>query len=94
MGFTFKPPIRAAIPNDQPITYVRAIREKFSENQDVQLIVTLTPGSTQREDRYNAIKKLCCCDLAVPSQMLRVSTVSDPKKANAVCQKVALQITW
>lgn len=33
----------------------------------LQLVVTIFP--TARDDRYNAIKKLCCVDCEIPSQV-------------------------
>ncbi|KAI1291821.1 Piwi-like protein 2 [Halotydeus destructor] len=91
MGFSFAPPNRQEVADDMASSYVNKIRENY--NSEVQLVVVMTPGASQREDRYNAIKKVCCCDIGVPSQVLRCNTVSDQRKARSVCQKIALQIT-
>lgn len=91
MGFQFCAPTKIEINDDLPATYCNSIRASFK--QEMQLVVIMTPGNSQREDRYNAIKKICCCDLAVPSQVLRCGTVCDERKARSVCQKVALQIS-
>jgi len=54
-----------------------------------QLVVAVFPSS--RDDRYNAIKKLCCVECPVPSQVIIAKTI-DPKKLRSVTQKIALQI--
>jgi len=52
--------------------------------------MTIFPSS--RDDRYNAIKKLCCVEYPVPSQVVMARTIGDQKKLRAVSQKIALQI--
>lgn len=93
MGFTFKNPRRIEIDRDGPMDYANAIKNAFSAGD--QVVVIITPGSSQKEDRYNAIKRLCCSDIAVPSQVIRANTLNDqnPVKFRSVCQKVAVQIS-
>jgi len=55
-----------------------------------QLVMTIFPSS--RDDRYNAIKKLCCVECPVPSQVIIAKTIGDPRKLRSVTQKIALQI--
>ena len=38
------------------------------------------------------MKKLCCVEKPVPSQVINLKTISNEKKVNSVVQKVALQI--
>jgi len=56
----------------------------------LQIIVAICP--TSRDDRYSAIKKTCCVDLPIPSQVIIGKTIGDPKKLRSVCQKIALQM--
>lgn len=56
----------------------------------VQMVVTIFP--TSRDDRYNAIKKLCCVECPVPSQVINARTISQQQKLRSVTQKIALQI--
>lgn len=90
MGFSFEVPRRVALTDDNVTSYVSAVRGAVTKT--TQMVMVLTPGSSMREDRYNAIKKICCCDLAVPSQVVRMATACDQKKARSVAQKVALQM--
>ena len=53
------------VPNDRTETYLQAIRTEIGPK--LQLVVTIFP--TSRDDRYSAIKKLCCIDSPVPSQV-------------------------
>ena len=53
------------IPNDRTDTYLNAIRQQIGSQ--LQLVVTIFP--TSRDDRYSALKKLCCIDSPIPSQV-------------------------
>ena len=48
--------------------------------------MTLVPQ--QKSDRYAAIKKLCCVENPVPSQVICLKTISNEKRLQAVAQKV------
>ena len=54
------------VPNDRTETYLQAIRREIGSH--LQLIVVIFP--TSRDDRYAAVKKLCCVEQPVPSQVL------------------------
>ena len=45
-----------------------------------------------KSDRYAAIKKLCCVEMPVASQVINLKTISNDKRLTSVVQKVALQI--
>ena len=51
--------------DDRTETYLRTIRENL--NSHVQCVVCIFP--TSRDDRYAAVKKLCCVESPVPSQV-------------------------
>ena len=53
------------MPNDRTETYLRGIRENLTP--EVQMVVIIFP--TSRDDRYSAVKKLCCVESPVPSQV-------------------------
>ena len=58
-------PIVLELPNDRTDTYIRAIREQVKPS--LQIVVVIFPS--QRDDRYSSIKKLCCVQNPVPSQV-------------------------
>ena len=51
--------------SDRTEEYIRVIRENCSEN--TQLVMMIMP--TSRDDRYNSVKKLLCCERPCPSQV-------------------------
>ena len=53
------------VPNDRTETYLQAIHSEIGPK--LQLVVTVFPTSS--DDRYCAVKKLCCIDSLVPSQV-------------------------
>ncbi|CAG2174239.1 unnamed protein product, partial [Oppiella nova] len=90
MGFTFADPDKHVARDETPTGYVNAI--KGSNASQCQIIVCMTPGSSQREDRYNAIKRLCYCELGIASQVVRSYTLTEAKM-RSVCQKIAIQMS-
>ena len=88
MGIQVAQPAMVELPNDRPETYVTNIRN--SVDPSVQLVCAVMP--TPRDDRYAAVKKLCCVEKPVPSQVINFKTISNEKKVSSVVQKVALQI--
>ena len=58
------------IANDRTDTYLKAIKQQIGSH--LQLVVTIFP--TSRDDRYSALKKLCCIDSPVPSQVIVLSS--------------------
>jgi len=88
MGMRVAQPDLTPLPNDRTETYLKAIRDVV--NPSVQIVVTIMP--TPRDDRYSAVKKLCCVEKPVPSQVINFKTISNEKKVSSVVQKVALQI--
>ena len=102
MGIQVAQPVMAELPNDRTETYVKVIRE--SVEPSVQLVCAIMP--TPRDDRYAAVKKLCCVEKPVASQVINFKTISNEKKVqlgeigavhhivqvSSVVQKVALKI--
>ncbi|KAL0126990.1 hypothetical protein PUN28_005374 [Cardiocondyla obscurior] len=81
-------PQQICLPNDKTETYLKQIRTSISN--DVEMIVIVFP--TNRTDRYSAVKKLCCVQSAVASQVIIAKTISKPPKLKSVTEKIALQI--
>ena len=51
-------PFSCQIPNDRTESYLQAINQNYSSS--LQMVVTIL--TTNRKDRYDAIKKLCCLE--------------------------------
>nr|ANZ54961.1 piwi 2 [Fimbriaphyllia ancora] len=88
MGIQVLDPLPVEMPNDRTETYLRNIRENLTP--EIQMVVIIFP--TSRDDRYSAVKKLCCVESPVPSQVINAKTISQQNKLRSVTQKTALQI--
>ncbi|XP_053690463.1 protein aubergine-like isoform X1 [Sabethes cyaneus] len=92
MRFQMQDPLVERIGNDSPAEYVAALSRLVE--RDPQLIMCLV--SNDKQDRYAAIKKKCCVDRGVPTQVIKARTIT-PKGGNvrtlmSVATKVAIQI--
>jgi aubergine-like protein len=88
MGIRVAQPTIVELTNDRTETYIKGIWD--SVEPKVQLMCVIMP--TPRNDRYVAVKKLCCVEKPVASQVINVKTICNKKKVSSVVQKVSLQI--
>ncbi|XP_062817111.1 piwi-like protein 2 isoform X2 [Anolis carolinensis] len=85
------PPIWSELKDDRIETYARAIKSLLSSENTIQLVVCIITGT--RDDLYGAIKKLCCVQSPVPSQVINARTITtQPAKLRSIAQKILLQI--
>ncbi|NXP75102.1 PIWL2 protein, partial [Ramphastos sulfuratus] len=96
MGMQVSSPASVELKDDRIETYAKTIRGILtpccaSPQDKVQLLLCLISGN--REDLYVAIKKLCCLQSPVPSQVINAQSLgSQFNKLRAVVHKVLLQI--
>lgn len=90
LSIVFQPPRIIKLPNDAVTTYVNYGKQEVKRSD--QMVVLLTPGKGQREDRYSACKRLYSCEMAVPCQFIRCGTIQDPRKLRSVVQKIVIQM--
>ncbi|ESO83925.1 hypothetical protein LOTGIDRAFT_210915 [Lottia gigantea] len=88
MGIMIHSPKERKLVDDRTETFIRTLREVITPT--TQMVVIICP--TSRDDRYSAIKKLCCCEQPVASQVINAKTISQPQKMRSVTTKIALQI--
>ncbi|XP_018355281.1 PREDICTED: protein argonaute-3 [Trachymyrmex septentrionalis] len=81
-------PKQVTLRDDRTETYLREIQNNLTDN--LELLVIIFP--TNRTDRYSAIKKLCCVQKAIPSQVILSKTISKSNKLKSITEKIALQI--
>ena len=74
--------------NDNPETLVGLLKSAIKP--DTQLVVVIV--SNKRKDRYDAIKRICCLEKPVPSQVITSQILDDDKKSKSVVTKVAIQM--
>lgn len=65
MGITASKPKVIVLDNDKTDTYASTLRQAL--NVQTQIVVCICP--TARDDRYSAIKKICCAESPIPSQV-------------------------
>ncbi|RMB90953.1 hypothetical protein DUI87_32551 [Hirundo rustica rustica] len=91
MGIQVGQPTVQELRDDRIETYVRSIQSSLGSQDKVQLLLCITPSG--RDDLYGAIKKLCCVQTPVPSQVITAQSLTGhPGKIRSVVQKVLLQI--
>ncbi|XP_008557727.1 piwi-like protein Ago3 [Microplitis demolitor] len=81
-------PIKVPLRNDSAQSYITEIRKLI--NPKLDMVIAVTP--TNRNDRYAAIKKLCCVESPVKSQVIMTKTISQENKIKSVTEKIALQM--
>uniref|UniRef100_A0A224X701 Putative translation initiation factor 2c eif-2c n=1 Tax=Panstrongylus lignarius TaxID=156445 RepID=A0A224X701_9HEMI len=88
LQFKIPPPNYEDLPDDRAGTYVQAIEKIISRNNP-QLIMCIVPNN--RPDRYSAIKKKCCVDRAVPSQVVLAKNLTT-KNVMSIATKIGIQV--
>ncbi|NXQ87196.1 PIWL2 protein, partial [Nyctibius grandis] len=91
MGMQVSRPSLVELKDDRIETYAKTIQSVLGSEDKVQLLLCII--SSSREDLYGAIKKLCCVQSPVPSQVINAQTLmGHPAKMRSVVQKILLQI--
>ncbi|CAH1965527.1 unnamed protein product [Acanthoscelides obtectus] len=88
MGCRINQPRPIKLPNDRTETYMTYCQENIDKN--TQIVVFICP--TMRTDRYSVIKKICCTQIPVASQVINSRTLGNPSKVRSIIQKIALQM--
>lgn len=65
MGITASRPNVIILDDDKTETYAQTLRKALQVQ--TQIVVCICP--TARDDRYNTIKKICCAEKPIPSQV-------------------------
>ncbi|KAB0396373.1 hypothetical protein E2I00_016948, partial [Balaenoptera physalus] len=90
IGIRMSPPAWVELKDDRIETYVRTIQSMLGVEGKIQMVVCIIMGT--RDDLYGAIKKLCCVQTPVPSQVINIRTIGQPTRLQSVAQKILLQI--
>ncbi|XP_066589272.1 piwi-like protein Ago3 [Prorops nasuta] len=88
MQISVSEPIRKVLRDDRIEGYLNALREVI--NNTLEIVVLVLP--TNRGDKYAAIKKFCCVQMPIPSQVIISKTIDNASKLKAVTEKIALQM--
>lgn len=88
MGMKIAKPTSIEISQDRNEAYLQAITQNL--NPRIQIVVTVV--SNNKKDRYDAIKKSCCIDHPVPSQVVVQRTLAKQQGLMSVATKIAIQM--
>jgi len=89
MGIYADEPATIMARNDNPDTLVNLLKDTIKEGKTQMVVVIVT---SKRKDRYDAIKRICCLEKPVPSQVITSQILEDEKKGMSVVTKVAIQM--
>ena len=68
---------------------MKLLKDNIKEGT-TQMVVIIV--SSKRKDRYDAIKRICCIEKPVPSQVITTQILEDDRKSKSVVTKVAIQM--
>lgn len=88
MGLHWNRPIEHMLPDDRTETYANELRKTL--RPDIQMAVFICP--TSRDDRYATIKKICCSERPVASQVINSRTLANQAKNRSIVQKILMQM--
>ncbi|XP_012529019.2 piwi-like protein Siwi [Monomorium pharaonis] len=88
ISFHVEEPMKQYIPDDRPGTINERL-ERILSQQIPQLVFCVV--SNNRSDRYSTIKKKCCVDRPVPSQVCLTKTLGH-KSIMSIATKIAIQM--
>ncbi|KAH9407069.1 Piwi-like protein 2 [Tyrophagus putrescentiae] len=71
-------------------TYLNAVIENISKED--RIVVIVTPGSLQIQERYDAIKQYCTEVRGIPTQFVRSATLTQPRKMETVSPNILVQM--
>lgn len=66
VGLIIRKPEIVSIPDDRVDSYIRALR-RVIDNRNTQIVMVIFRMA--RTDKYSAVKKLCCIENPIPSQV-------------------------
>ncbi|XP_039233280.1 protein argonaute-3 isoform X2 [Drosophila yakuba] len=88
LGMNISIPTMISLDHDRIDAYIQALRRNITTN--AQIVVCICHNS--RDDRYSAIKKICCSEIPIPSQVINATTLLNESKIRSVVQKIVLQM--
>uniref|UniRef100_A0A1B0CSE4 Uncharacterized protein n=2 Tax=Lutzomyia longipalpis TaxID=7200 RepID=A0A1B0CSE4_LUTLO len=92
LGMTMKNPQHVVLRSDTNQEFIKQINQVITSTPGLSIVVTIFP--TQRGDLYAAVKKVCCYQNPVPSQVIMARTLgqSNESKVRSIVMKILLQM--
>lgn len=73
LGMSVQQPMLIKVMGDRTENYIHKLNDTVKHITDLQLVVIIV--SNQRQDRYDAIKRICCLTLGIPSQVIEYFSI-------------------
>lgn len=73
MGMSVSKPNHFDVFGNHIESFVTAVYKAVQTCKDLQFIVIIVPNL--REDRYNAVKRICCADIGIQSQVIKYASI-------------------
>uniref|UniRef100_A0A1B0DD99 Uncharacterized protein n=1 Tax=Phlebotomus papatasi TaxID=29031 RepID=A0A1B0DD99_PHLPP len=92
LGMNILQPQHVVLQQDATIEFQRRITETLTQNPNFSLIVVISPS--QRADLYACVKKICCFQIPIPSQVVMARTLNqrNESKVRSIVMKILLQM--
>lgn len=74
LGMNILEPQGILVNGIHPEDFVQQIDSCLRSNDELQLLVFIFPNV--RDDRYNAVKRICCADIGIPSQVIKLTLMN------------------
>ena len=74
--------------DNRPGTYMQQLTKVVDDKP--QIVMVVTPNN--KGEHYHAVKKLCCIEKPVPSQVMTYPVLSKERGLGSVASKVAMQM--
>jgi aubergine-like protein len=87
LGVGLSQPQVTVIDNDRTSAFVEASN---AIPTSCQIIVVILPNNNK--ERYDAIKKIFCCEHPMASQLIVKQTLNNPQRLMSVCTKIGIQM--
>ena len=88
LGMTMSKPKMVQLPDNRPASYIQALDRVIALNPSIVMVVV----PNNKGDHYAAVKKKCCLEKPIPSQVVTATVLSKPKGLMSVATKVAVQM--
>merc|ERR1719244_833739 len=88
LGMVMGKPKTFELTDNRPATYIQTLDRVI----DMKPLIVMVVIPNNKGDHYAVVKKKCCIDKPVPSQVMTATVLSKPKGLMSVATKVALQM--
>lgn len=90
MGFRVSEPEMVRLQEGRAAGAFQNAIKQLLDRKKMRFIVCIVPNNAK--DTYDAIKRLCCLDYSIPSQVITSNVLNNQKNVKSVMTKITIQI--